>query len=263
MAYQESLIVDRPRGFAETAAIWAFGLALLALIGFALVPAGWRLGLWHYSVSFLILRYAAYLAIAAVAVSLAALAGFARLTATCRLLALAALIGGVGLAYVPWHYTRVASRLPPIHDITTDTVDPPDFWAVLPSRVAEEALPVEYGGPAVAKLQRAAYPDIVPLDAALPPERAYQIALATAQAMPGWIDVITDKSARRVEASQQSFWMGFTDDVSIRVSRHGNGSRIDVRSLSRQGSGDFGINAARIRAYLAAFKTALAQADQH
>jgi len=36
----------------------------------------------------------------------------------------------------------------------------------------------------------------------------------------------------------------------------GNGSRIDIRSHSRHGRGDLGVNAARIRKYLAALKAA-------
>ena len=100
-----------------------------------------------------------------------------------------------------------------------------------------------YGGAEVAKLQRAYYPQIAPVMTALPPRAAFAVALATAQSMPGWIDVIAEPEAWRVEASQESFWMHFTDDISIRVSPVGNGSRIDVRSLSRQGRSDFGGNA--------------------
>ena len=92
----------------------------------------------------------------------------------------------------------------------------------------------------------------------LPPRAAYALALAVAQSMPGWIDVIAEPDAWRIEASQESFWMRFTDDVSIRVSPDGAGSRIDARSLSRQGRGDFGANAQRVTAYLAALRARLA-----
>jgi uncharacterized protein (DUF1499 family) len=129
---------------------------------------------------------------------------------------------------------------------------------VLPSRAIEEANSVEYGGPAVAKLQRAYYPQIAPVTTSVPPRAAFAVALGVAQAMPGWIDVIAEPGAWRIEASEESFWMRFTDDVCIRVSPHGAGSRIDVRSLSRQGRGDFGANARRVTAYLDALKTRLA-----
>ncbi|MGH7012650.1 MAG: DUF1499 domain-containing protein [Stellaceae bacterium] len=178
-----------------------------------------------------------------------------------RVAVVAALAIAAVVVCVQWRYTRLAVTTPPIHDITTDTVNPPPFWAVLPSRAEENANAVEYGGAAVAKLQQAFYPRIAPVTTTLPPRAAFAVALATAQAMPGWIDVIAEPEAWRIEASQESFWMRFTDDVSIRVSPSGAGSRIDVRSLSRQGRGDFGGNAARVTAYLDALKARLASSS--
>jgi uncharacterized protein (DUF1499 family) len=70
----------------------------------------------------------------------------------------------------------------------------------------------------------------------------------------GWTIAASDTEAGRIEASERSRWFGFTDDVAIRVSAAGNGSRIDVRSLSRFGRNGFGVNAARVRAYLAALR---------
>ena len=65
-----------------------------------------------------------------------------------------------------------------------------------------------------------------------------------------------DEATGRIEASDRSRWYGFTDDVTIRVGAAGSGSRIDVRSSSRLGRSDFGVNAARIRAYIAALGAA-------
>jgi len=64
--------------------------------------------------------------------------------------------------------------------------------------------------------------------------------------------VDADPAAGRIEANETSRWFRFTDDVVIRVAPDGAGSRIDVRSVSRVGRSDFGVNAARIRAYTAA-----------
>ena len=233
-------------------------LALVALVAFALAPVGWRLGVWYYTAAFGIMRYAAYVALLAAAFSIVALVGWSRLSPWRRVAALVALAIATIVVYVPWHYAQLAAATPPIHDITTDTVNPPPFWVVLPSRAEENANAVEYGGVTVAKLQHAYYPQIVPVNTTLPPRAAFAVALATAQSMPGWIDVIAEPEAWRIEASQESFWMRFTDDVSIRVSPDGKGSRIDVRSLSRQGRGDFGVNAARVTAYLDALKARLA-----
>ena len=70
----------------------------------------------------------------------------------------------------------------------------------------------------------------------------------------GWAILATDPQAGRIEASERSFWYGFTDDIVVRVAAAGAGSRIDVRSSARQGRSDLGVNAARIRAYLARLK---------
>jgi uncharacterized protein (DUF1499 family) len=141
-----------------------------------------------------------------------------------------------------------------IHDISTDTEAPPPFIAVLPAREAAHAAPADHAGARLASLQRAAYPDIVPLILALPPDEAYRRALATAEAMPRWTIVASDPAARRIESSARTRWIGFTDDVVIRVTPSGAGSRVDMRSLSRVGQGDLGANAKRIRTYLTALR---------
>jgi uncharacterized protein (DUF1499 family) len=260
MAYQESIAFRPRRSAAAALGLWGFWLAVIALIALVAVPAGWRLDLWPFTVSLRLMRYSAYGGVLACVASLAALIGWRRLSTTRRAMATVGLLLGATLFYVPWHYTRIAMQLPAIHDITTDPANPPVFVTVLGARNAQHALPVEYGGVAVAKQQLAAYPDIKPVETALPPDEAYRRALDVAQRMPGWIDIAPEPSARRIEASQSSFWMDFTDDIVIRVAREGSGSRIDVRSLSRQGSGDFGVNAARVRAYIAALDKALAPA---
>jgi uncharacterized protein (DUF1499 family) len=150
---------------------------------------------------------------------------------------------------VPAYYLHTARSVPPIHDITTDTEEPPAFEAILPLR-AEAPNPASYGGPAVAAQQREGYPDIAPADYPIAPEAAFAAALAAARAM-GWDIVATDEAAGRIEATDRTFWFGFADDIVIRVRPTDVGSRIDVRSVSRVGVSDIGTNVARIRAYLA------------
>jgi uncharacterized protein (DUF1499 family) len=151
---------------------------------------------------------------------------------------------------VPWQFLRQAKSVPPIHDISTDTDDPPQFVAVLPLR-GTTSNSVVYGGDSIARQQHAAYPDIKPLDLNVPSAQAFDHALAAAQAM-GWAIVAADSSAGRIEATATTKWFGFKDDVVIRVRANegGTGSRVDVRSVSRVGRSDIGTNAARIRAYL-------------
>ena len=84
---------------------------------------------------------------------------------------------------------------------------------------------------------------------AVPPATAFSRALDTAKRM-GWTIDRADNAEGRIEASDRSRWFGFTDDIVIRVTPSGSGSRIDVRSASRVGRSDFGVNAARVESYL-------------
>jgi uncharacterized protein (DUF1499 family) len=91
----------------------------------------------------------------------------------------------------------------------------------------------------------------------VPPAQAFDKALAVAKAK-GWTILHADKQAGIIEGYDKSLWFGFTDDVAIRVTAADPGdhsrSRVDIRSGSRQGRGDFGVNAARVRGFLAALK---------
>ena len=89
----------------------------------------------------------------------------------------------------------------------------------------------------------------------LAPAEALARALDTARQM-GWTIVATDPAEGRIEASDRTRWFGFTDDVVIRVAVTERGSRVDIRSLSRVGGGDFRVNATRVRAFLAALHDA-------
>lgn len=231
-------------------------LAIVAAVLLGLGPIGWRTGLWHYRVAFTTLfPWAAYCGIAAAVLALVALifgrwVGGSRRLATCIL----AFVIGAAIAYVPWRYAQMRGSVPPIHDITTDPQNPPQFRAVLPSRDRERANPVTYEGAAVSDQQRRSYPDIAPLSLALDPRKAFARVLDAATGM-GWTIVASDATERRIEASERSFWFGFTDDVVIRIAASDAGSRVDVRSVSRVGRSDFGVNASRVRAYLGKLRT--------
>ena len=240
----------------QVGALLSFCFAVLALLLLAIAPVGWRAGWWHFRFAFAwLMTSSGFAAVAAVIVSLLVLLfGSPHLEPGSLAMAAAALVLGAVLVYIPWQYNRLRNTVPRIHDITTDVENPPEFAAVLPARAAENAATADYEGAELAKLQRAAYPDVAPLELALPQARAFDLALALARAMPGWSIVAADPATGRIEASQTSRWFGFTDDIVIRISGHGSGSGVDMRSLSRQGRSDFGVNAARIRAYMSALR---------
>jgi uncharacterized protein (DUF1499 family) len=228
------------------------GLALALVSGLALLlaGAGHRLGWWSFGTGFRVLRWAAYGGFAAALISTVGLV-IAPLRAERRgmLRALAGLVIGLVVIGVPLSYLQTARSVPPIHDITTDTADPPQFETILPLR-AQAPNPTTYGGPAVAAQQRAGYPDIAPADYPVDPETAFEVALAAARAL-GWTVVAMDEAGGRIEAIDRTFWFGFADDVVIRIRPTDAGSRIDVRSTSRVGVSDMGTNAARVRDFLA------------
>lgn len=232
-------------------------LALLAALAGLAAGLGYRFGWWSLGTGFGVLRYAVYLAIAAMVVSLLGLV-LARPGGGRRGLyrALAGLAIGAVVFGVPWSYLRTAQQVPPIHDITTDSENPPPFVATLPLR-ADAANPPDYGGAEVAAQQRAAYPDVQPVPTELPPEQAFEAALATVQDQ-GWELVAAVPDEGRIEATDTTLWWGFTDDIVIRVRPEDGGSRIDIRSKSRVGLGDFGVNAARVEAFLARLEERLA-----
>jgi uncharacterized protein (DUF1499 family) len=231
-------------------------LAIVATLALAGAGPGHRFGVWDFGTGFLILRYAVYGGIAAAAVSALGLV-LARFRGRRRGMfrALAGMAIGLVVVGLPAFWLQTARAVPPIHDITTDTSDPPAFEAILPLRAAAPN-PAAYGGPQVAAQQAAGYPDIGPLEAAVPPQQAFDAALAAATEM-GWEIVAEAPEAGRIEASDRTFWFGFTDDVVIRIRAADGGSRIDVRSASRVGVSDVGTNAARVRAYLAELRAQL------
>lgn len=224
-------------------------IALLAALAGLSAGLGYRFGWWSLGTGFGLVRYAAYGGIAAMVVSVVGLV-LARPGGRRRGLyrALAGLAIGAVVFGVPWGYLRTAQGVPPIHDITTDTEDPPAFVAVLPLR-AEATNPPDYGGEEVAAQQRAAYPAIEPISTPLPPDQVFEEALATVDDQ-GWEIVAAVPAEGRIEATDTTFWWGFKDDVVIRIAPEGSGSRLDIRSKSRVGIGDMGTNAARVEAYL-------------
>jgi hypothetical protein len=229
----------------------ALALALAAAVALALSGPGTRLALWNYPVGFMLLRGAAYIGIAAALLAIAALAIPRARAGRVSTLLFALILGGVAAA-LPFAFQAGARSVPPIHDISTDTVHPPQFFAVLPLRAAAPN-PPGYAGASVAELQRKHYPDIRTLELPNPPAAAFRRALAAAQDM-GWQIVASDVTLGRIEAVATTPWFGFKDDIVILVRGAPSGSIVDMRSKSRVGRSDLGANARRIRAYFERLK---------
>ena len=162
---------------------------------------------------------------------------------------LAFLINAIVLAY-PAYLGLQYRKLPPIHDITTDPIDPPRFEALARLRSGEGANSAVYAGLYSAEQQRLAYPEIETVELEVPPQRAYEVALQLI-AKRKWL-VIDERPPQpprrigRIEAVARTPIMGFREDVSIRITPDGEESRVDIRSSSRYFESDLGSNATRV-----------------
>jgi uncharacterized protein (DUF1499 family) len=224
----------------------ALGIALLALVVLGAAGPVHRFGA-SLATAYGIMRWAEYIGVAA---SLSA-AGSVIYTYRGKrwvglLGSVVALLLGLTAVAIPLTWQR-AQRLPSIHDITTDLDNPPAFQAVLDKRAgAPNSLDRP---PQLAQLQREGYPDLAPITIPTAPAETFDRALAIAQAQ-GWEIITADKSSGRIEATDTTRWFGFTDDIVVRLTPWGAGTRVDVRSAARTGTGDLGRNANRIRGFL-------------
>lgn len=224
-----------------------FLLAFTALL-LAVAGPGHRTGLLSLNLSFMMLLVAILGAV--LCVVLGTIATIWNLRRGSRGLAIGsalALLVGLGLMinFAAWMIT--GRDVPRIHDISTDTVDAPEFVAILPLRADAPNSP-GYAGGQVAEQQRAAYPGIEPIQIRAAHDEVFAAALRVVGAM-GWALAAQAPGEGRIEATATTGYFGFRDDVVIRV-RRGNGETIvDVRSKSRVGLSDLGTNAARIREF--------------
>ena len=172
---------------------------------------------------------------------------------------LALMIDAVVLAY-PAYLGLQYRKLPAIHDITTDPIDPPRFEALARLRTGEGTNTAVYAGLYSAEQQRQAYPDIETVELEVPVQRAYEVALQLITRRK-WL-VIDERAPQpprrigRIEAVARTPIMGFREDVAIRVTPDGDGSRVDIRSASRYFESDLGSNAARVSKLIEDINTA-------
>jgi uncharacterized protein (DUF1499 family) len=221
-------------------------LGVTSLVLLAASVWGFRAGGWPWPQAYGIVGWGAWAAGAGVLVALAGLAIWLRRKKGGTAAVLLGLILSLPVACLGAAFEIAARTTPPINDISTDTEDPPVFWFT--------ATPSDY--PAQnAEPQRAAYPDVRPLEMPVSADEAFAAALALVEARH-WEVLSSDPTESQIEAIAASRLFGFEDEVAIRVTETDTGARIDMRSRSRLGQIDRGANARRIEAYLADLKRA-------
>jgi hypothetical protein len=166
------------------------------------------------------------------------------------------------LVYVGWVGTFLVKALtvPAIHDISTDLADPPAFQTLQMRADNLDNVP----GADDAKMRgmtpeqrwamvhQKAYGDIRSVRVNEPVASVVAKAERLAKAR-GWDVAISLPEEGRLEATETSAFFQFKDDVVLRVrpSATGAGSIVDMRSVSRVGQSDLGMNAKRVRSFLA------------
>jgi len=250
-------------------------MAKIACAGFLLSLAiglvasfGTRAGAWDYQFGLLTLfPWCVYIGIASFLVGLGWIASaLVSNNGQGTRYGLAGLIGSAAVLIVPLTDFYMWKTSPPIHDISTDIEHPPQFDALLALREGAANGPDYDGAAKVAMpdgksyttsyLQRKYYGDIHTIAILTPPEKLFSRAQEAARDM-GWTIVALAPDEGRIEATDTTFFFGFTDDIVIRVKPSGMGARLDIRSKSRVGTSDIGRNAQRIRD----FEKALAAAS--
>jgi uncharacterized protein (DUF1499 family) len=247
--------VPAQRGFKVKLAAAGLVIALICAAAAIFSGIGYRLGLWHFRTGFAILQWVFWGALGAALISLAGLIAGRGTKPGVLLMGLLGLLIAIVTAYIPWSYKRTVSSVPFIHDITTDVSNPPEFVAARTLR-KEGDHPVDYDGPEVGAQQKQAYPDLAPLITKTPKEQVFDAALSTLASM-GLKITNANPADGRLEAVDTTLLYGFQDDMVVRIQESQQGTRIDVRSKSRVGRSDLGVNAKRIRTFLSKLRSAL------
>ncbi|MCC5880828.1 MAG: DUF1499 domain-containing protein [Idiomarina sp.] len=225
----------------------AAGAGFLAILLLLIAGPLYRTELLTLGTAFLFMRWAAYVGIAAIILVVIAGIVLRPSARSAQALLVASFVTGLVAFYLPYSQLQTAQSVPRIHDITTDTQNPPAFVAIAPLR-ADSPNPVEYPGEETAEQQRQAYPDIETMRLPHPPQDVFASALDVVEAS-GWELVEANANDGRIEATATTTWFGFKDDVVIRITGEGSTTLLDVRSKSRLGGSDVGANAERIRKF--------------
>ena len=230
--------------------VGAVAAALIAAIGSAI-------GLWGFRPALQSLRYLFFAAAAGAVLGLVGLV-MARRRGKLMLANLVAVVVALGFVLYLGNLVRIAKSVPAIHDVATNLDDVPQFSRLAVRADNLENIPDE-GKPELKAMapeerwkavHRAHYGDLRTVRLAAPPAETVRRAAALAGER-GWRAALVDEKAGTVEATETSTFFGFKDDIVVRVRpAPGGGSLVDMRSVSRVGGSDVGMNAKRVRAFL-------------
>ncbi len=256
--------------------IWLVAIAALVMGGAILmVGPGYQLGFWDVRKAFEILNILGGpqnilepisitpVFIVAVLALVGGIAAFAMRSPGLGVFAIITALTAGGAGYIPIEMRARGQEAPFIHDITTDFEDPP---AIVAGATYPRRNPPEYDGPqqvrgtelTVAETQREAYGDIDPMMApGSVPDTAERVRTVLKRMNIEILDETDGADEWIFEGVHTTLWFGFKDDFVVRLRNEGAMTRVDVRSKSRIGGSDIGMNARRTRDFMARLEKAM------
>ena len=226
-------------------AVWGLRLALITPVIMLIAGGLYRLRFVDFQIALLAFAIAVLLAGLAALFGLvgAVLGGHGKTTR-----AVTALVVALLVLVAPLNTVRQGAGVPMIHDITTDLEDPPIFVEVLRKRsIGDNSLDIDAE---VLAAQKAYYTDIGPTMLPMAKREAFALVREAVDAFD-WVVHAENANLGYIEATASTPFFGFRDDVIIRVTEDTGGARVDMRSASRVGLSDLGVNAGRIRDFMA------------
>ena len=236
------------------ALLLSLGAVVLALFG--ALGSGW--GLWPFQTGFMMLEWAFYAAVAAAVLAVAAWALGRRGEGSLTVVNLIALVVAVLFIGYMLNLVRISRAMPPIHDVTTNLDSVPRFFrlslrednfAHVPAQDDPRLMrmaPVDrwralhaqsYGDLRTVRVPWTV-PETIEKAEALARDRGWEVASADPRGV--------------LEATATSTFFSFKDDIVLRaLPNPAGGTSVDMRSVSRVGVSDLGVNARRIREFLA------------
>lgn len=235
------------------------GIGSILAAGLGALGSGW--GLWHFSTGFQMLMAA--MGLAAFAVLFGWFIGWRQKRKGVSAPKMLRWLGmALGLGMIGWlgSFVWQARSVPAIHDISTDLADPPQFAQLTVRPDNFDQIPGE--GDSEMKgmspqqrwvlIHQQAYGDIRSARINQPVSEVMAKAERLAKTR-GWDIAVIEPASGRMEATDTTRFFRFKDDVVLRVraTEDGTGSIVDMRSVSRVGVSDIGVNAKRVRSFLA------------
>lgn len=147
-------------------------------------------------------------------------------------------------------------KYPLINDITTDFDNPPEYVHAV-ELVPNQGHDMKYNRDRYMAAQQKGYPALAPGNVSGDPAAVFERVKNLAATIPDWQITYVDPKTMTLEGVGTSHLFHFQDDFIIQVRPGPTGtSLVEMRSKSRDGTGDFGVNYKRIVMFLGKLQTA-------